>query len=556
MRRFAIVLALSVFALACEGQVQSTTVVVSSSMSAPASSTSLPVTTSAFPGWPGVELLVTNEDGAFYVDSTRGVTRLVRGRVAFAVDDTRGGLLFQVERGRPEFLSSGEAADTRVWWVPQGSGEVKVLLAPTPGAGHDLTLYDASQDGAGHLQVVYVRSETPADYWAWFDCVYRDICRDEPVRDWGIGEELTDSLRVFDVETGVVTELWEQGAYEQGFGRVSTGAGLVVATEYDQVGARCFFLDPAAASVPGYDATSWNAVAVEVQGSPLDRDCDGCDCPEGCVLSPDGSMLAYGTCTVLSVVDTASGERVIDLEIPGTTAIDMDDRWMLVNRPDSPATIIDLENPDQTFEVPVAGMARFTTAPVGLDAPVTPPARAAIQLRADGLGVVDVGDPVEAVMAVLVTTLGAPSSDRTVTPDPQDGVAAGAECLNQSGGSGCISYFRTVEWDGLQVRFSDVGEGGKQTEPHLVGWAAWGGGFAFSTTDGVGVGVSVAELESAYGDAVVWMWERPCGADFRLGESGVYGWVDDPTPWPPPDGYEPNPDSRVTGLAAGAMGDC
>lgn len=100
-------------------------------------------TTSPVPVWP--EMLVSNDDGVFYIDSAGDVTQLVKGRVAYAVDDTRGGLLFQVERGRSSawWGDGSPVKDTPVWWVPQGAGGAQALLVPTADSNLDLSLVDA-----------------------------------------------------------------------------------------------------------------------------------------------------------------------------------------------------------------------------------------------------------------------------------------------------------------------------------------------------------------------------------------------------------------------------
>ncbi len=173
MRRLALLVVFGLLLWACTGGGSPTSTVSSTStgpQAAAASTTGTTVassTTTTSPVWPQVEVLVSNDDGVFSIDATGEVMQLVKGRVAYAVDDTRGGLLFQVERGRSTVWASwqpdyGELPkDTRVWWVPRGEGEAQALLVPTPGAGHDLSLYDAYQGDDGHVQLVYVRSDTP-----------------------------------------------------------------------------------------------------------------------------------------------------------------------------------------------------------------------------------------------------------------------------------------------------------------------------------------------------------------------------------------------------------
>ncbi|MDH3397950.1 MAG: hypothetical protein OEM81_08990 [Acidimicrobiia bacterium] len=101
MRRVALLCGVSLLLWACtEGAASTTTTSApstspsssSTTVSTPSSSTSVAsTTTSIVPEWPVVEVLVTNQDGVFYVDSAGEVSQLVIGRVVYAVDDTRGG---------------------------------------------------------------------------------------------------------------------------------------------------------------------------------------------------------------------------------------------------------------------------------------------------------------------------------------------------------------------------------------------------------------------------------------------------------------------------------
>lgn len=128
MRRwFVVLVVLAVISAACAGDSggpPSTEAQTASGVTVPTSglvgpSTTVPAdtpTTDVAPEWPAVEVLVTNDDGVFLIDTEGEITRLVKGRVAYAVDDTRGGLLFQVERGRSTNWGGGaqRVKDTRV----------------------------------------------------------------------------------------------------------------------------------------------------------------------------------------------------------------------------------------------------------------------------------------------------------------------------------------------------------------------------------------------------------------------------------------------------------
>jgi len=113
---------------------------VSSTDPPPRPSTTTSTTSTAAPVVPvagiGETVLVTADDGVYQIDAEGDVTLLVAGRVAYAVDDTQGGLLYQVDRGRNWDQQAGRS--TIVWWIPNGASTPKQLLVPTPGAGHPL----------------------------------------------------------------------------------------------------------------------------------------------------------------------------------------------------------------------------------------------------------------------------------------------------------------------------------------------------------------------------------------------------------------------------------
>lgn len=366
MRRFWLQLTLCLLVSCVESTTSPTSMAGPSTTGLHVTTTSAPPSAGAQPRWPGVGLLVVNDDGVFSIDPSGGVEQLVEGRVAYAVDDTRGGLLFQVERGRsPGRQWDSEVVwDTRVWWVPKGAHAAQELLVPTPGAAHDLELHDAYLSDEGHLMVVYVRNDSTMDpEIGWFAWV--------------------DSLRTYDVETGVVTRLWDQFDVEMQITRVSASAGLISATHQMEVGEWCFFLDPDAARRPGYDPDDWDRTAVTVEGAPTaDHQCDpsgpSC-CTGGCVLSPGGDLLAYvDSCEGVTVVDRRQHTRTLLTvtgvgirEDTGIYMLALTDRNLIVNH-DGRATLVDLETGSQQ-PLPITGLARFTTAPIYIDGPLASP---------------------------------------------------------------------------------------------------------------------------------------------------------------------------------------
>lgn len=433
--------------------------------------------TSEAPDWPSVEILVTNEDGMFQIDADGEITQLAKGRVAYAVDDTRGGLLFQVERGRSlSALSDPNAGrDTIVWWVPEGEIRARDLLVPTPGSYHSMSLHDAVVID-GRLQVLYVRE----------DSTFRP---EYPQHGW------LDSLRAFDVERGDVVDLWVQPVWESGIDLVNGGGDLVAATSMHEGGAWCSFLDPGDAQDPGYDPMAWDEIRVGIQGVPTTFD-DWWNL--GCALSPDGSMVGYIDPQTVNVVTV--GEPDLDgaqqFEFGrSVVSLDLTDSFLLANHPHDgsdmagAATVIDLATAGR-WNLPIDGVARFASAPVAIDSPVVPPTPAAVQLRVDGLGVVDFEMTSEEVSEALVPVMGSA---------PIDGWSSAA-------------WVEHVGWHdfGLYLGFSTSLWTAWDGTSRLVGWEYSLGRahdpvdlpVRFRTLAGVTIGSTVADLRRIYGESL------------------------------------------------------
>ncbi len=288
-------------------------------------------------------VLVTNAEGVFQVGTDGNVSRLFAGTVTVAVDDTQGGLLYQVDSGR-----SGRPGDrsTVVWWIPRGTSAPQELLVPAPSSGHRLTLHD-SYPTAGGFAVLYTRHESK-----------------HPVDDF------VDSLRRFDVPERRVTELYSQGAFEQGYGEVSVGGELISGTWFDQVGSGCFILD--------LDGNSTD-LAPRAASDPTRE-----DTVDGCRLSPDGTRLAFvsydSTGATVHVWRLDEGEEA-QFVVPNDTGrvgiVDLSDRWLIVNVERDglqPAVVFDLDAPDAPSRgLPVAGVARLAAAPISIGADVVAP---------------------------------------------------------------------------------------------------------------------------------------------------------------------------------------
>jgi hypothetical protein len=172
-----------------------------------------------------------------------------------------------------------------------------------------------------------------------------------------------------------------------------------------------------------------------------------------------------------------------------------------------------------------------------------------VELRADGLGLVDFGDPVEEAVDMLVRVLGEPSTDQTAS------------------GEGEI-YGRLVEWSAprLAVTFNrmDLSKGGEFSETlRLTEWVYTGPGadpgWVLETPGGITIGSALADLQGAYGDdwwlctlqngdggsSFQWMTAAGIPASWQFwppGSFGLSGWFDRS----PEDS-----DARVEGLSAG-----
>jgi len=281
-------------------------------------------------------VLVTGIDGVFQIGTDGTITGLLDGPVSVAVDDARGGLLYQLESGRSR---EPDDRSTIVWWIPKGAGGAQELLVPAPSSRHLLTLHDTYATPSG-FAVLYTRHET-----------------DHPV------DEMVDSLRRFDVADRQVTELYSQGAIGQGFGDISAGGALISGTWYGGVGSECFLRDLDGRRVDLVPPAAGDPAADEYVG--------------GCRLSADGTRLAFVTThperVTVSIRNLETGEQTEFEILEGdgrVGSIDLSDRALLVNLERDgplPALVFDLDTPDVSpRQLPIAGVARFTNQPLDI----------------------------------------------------------------------------------------------------------------------------------------------------------------------------------------------
>lgn len=201
-------------------------------------------------------------------------------------------------------------------------------------------------------------------------------------------------------------------------------------------------------------------------------------------------------------------------------------------------------------------------------------------IRADGLGVVSLGDPMDDVVTTLTEALGDPSSD-IVMQAPFDsgyeGNDRGPMACNTATGYACFEYLRWMSWNaaGLGVTFLDSTEdpGAEvgsddyflQVPPNLQGYDYWGGyadGLIY-TSHGITIGSTVEDLQ-ALGDIVRFFGDA-CGGqiafgitDPAAGNGFIWGWLDAPSrEW---EAFEESgvlsPEAFVDSLAAGARSSC
>ncbi len=346
---------------ACSGDeesVETSSTTSSTLAAAPVSSTTAPpspsvtTTTSATtPALPvagiGETVLVTADDGVYQIGPEGDVMLLVAGPIAYAVDDTQGGLLFQVDRGRT--WEDGDSRSTIVWWIPRGASTSQELLVPTPGTGQRLSLHDAYPTDEG-FAVLYVRHDgaTP-------------------------NVDMIDRLRRFDVPAREVTELYSQGAFEEGFGHVSTNGELIAGMWSQQIGSGCFIFD--------LDGQPTNLVPIEASDATSE------DYVRGCRLSPDGRHLAFSIeefqdnelqPPVLRLWDLIADTGTTTFVVPGSVGalrdIDLSATRAVATfggQTSRQTLVFDLNAPESDLvALPITGRARFVDTPVDIAAPV------------------------------------------------------------------------------------------------------------------------------------------------------------------------------------------
>jgi hypothetical protein len=291
-------------------------------------------------------ILVASESGIVLIDGANATT-LLDEPASVAVDDLMGGVVYQGPRANGGY---GEPEDTIVWWLPAGAETPQSLLVPT---GDQRLRLVAVERIDGSPTVVYIRSENPGDF-----------------------ENAEDTLRLYDFDTAVVTEIRTVGGWESGSGQITFGGGIFASNWFGE-------------AYSGFDFFDAEGNGVEVGGNPYPSgvicfdgtiDPGGGRCYDNVAISPDGSLLAYtrliadddGIVTQrdLVVVSTTDGTELhrmpLRTEEPFSIAsLEIRDDLVLVNRfaflmdDPEPAVVVDLGT-GTVGSLDVPGIARFS----------------------------------------------------------------------------------------------------------------------------------------------------------------------------------------------------
>jgi len=303
---------------------------------------------------PAGSVLVTNEDGVF-VATLDGVTSqviaaspaAVDGLINFAMDDTRGGIVFQ-PHGEPWRYTG---ADSIVYWIPQGASAHQQLLVPAADQG--LLLEDIVEQG-DEVMVYYSR-----------------VSGDTP-------DTATQTLRRFGLDAKTVAEVSQVGGWESGASPISVGNDTIVINGMGEGWAWITFA--------GLDGAGFDSAANPIPDGAF-------DCVPDCfyygVVSPDGAQVAFGrlgpnaggfpTVPEIEVRNIATGTLVMSVSLPEVPAVgyidslDLVDGFVLINLVEEGseypvATIVDIASGGlATYPAPLGGVARFLRSIPDLD---------------------------------------------------------------------------------------------------------------------------------------------------------------------------------------------
>ncbi|MBT8212819.1 MAG: hypothetical protein KJN71_06710, partial [Acidimicrobiia bacterium] len=314
------------------------------------------------------------------------------------------------------------------------------------------------------------------------------------------GQEYPDvfeEIWLLDLNSGAIESVYQLVAVESTITRVSAAAGTMIASVSFEGGTEFVYLTTAGQpiNIPG----PYSDITV---GSP--------EFPElitEAVLSPSARNFAYVEVADIQTyqdgflmanlvhwdADTGNEVQRIEIELTdgawpgrldynGTSAV-LGRRNLNTDQVLAPLHI-DLATGTIT-ELGTPGTPSMVK--TGASATAAAPAQEALVLGSNGLGLVALGEEPEATIAAVSGQLGAPTND-TGWIDAAATTCAGNE-------------FREVSWDGLVLRFNDAADatapdGGR----HFFGYSGFGD-VGLTTPEAIGLGATVAELETAYGKA-------------------------------------------------------
>ena len=325
-----------------EGPAPTTTAAPATTTTVAATTTTAAVTTTtteAPPSGPTAAapgtLLVANEDGVYEVTLSGTVNTIVDGGIIHvAIDDTKGGIIFQ-PRVQPWSVFG---TDSIVYRIGAGASSASTFLIPTSEQG--LSLEDVVDNGG--VKTYYTRLDTSAG-----------------------GDQYIQTLRRYDVATGTVTELALVGGWESGSRNISIGGNRILRNW----------------SGEGWEGASAMSLAgdeIVLAGTPNSEGQFDCrpDCAHAATISPDGTKVAFAHQVlgqlVINVADLDSGlnleNYIMSWPIGGyVDSIDMSDDYIVVNTIEegsetpTKARVINIATGDVTLS-PVVGRAFFTRA--------------------------------------------------------------------------------------------------------------------------------------------------------------------------------------------------
>ena len=238
-----------------EGPAPTTTAAPATTTTVAATTTTAAVTTTtteAPPSGPTAAapgtLLVANEDGVYEVTLSGTVNTIVDGGIIHvAIDDTKGGIIFQ-PRVQPWSVFG---TDSIVYRIGAGASSASTFLIPTSEQG--LSLEDVVDNGG--VKTYYTRLDTSAG-----------------------GDQYIQTLRRYDVATGTVTELALVGGWESGSRNISIGGNRILRNW----------------SGEGWEGASAMSLAgdeIVLAGTPNSEGQFDCrpDCAHAATISPDGT---------------------------------------------------------------------------------------------------------------------------------------------------------------------------------------------------------------------------------------------------------------------------